>query len=84
MISPQIRRVLGQLARLDPDDLTAWGQVQMGTEAARTILGALADAETLAAVRALLDSDRVSVEALRTLLATTGTETVELRTRTTA
>jgi len=78
VISPQIRRVLEQLARLDPDDLTAWGMVQMGTEAARVILAALQDAETLQAVRALLEADRVSVEALRALVATSGTETLEI------
>lgn len=78
MISPQIRRVLEQLARLDPDDLTAWGMVQVGTESARVILAALQDAETLQAVRALLEGDRVSVDALRALVTTSGGETIEI------
>jgi len=78
MISPQIRRVLEQLARLDPDDLTAWGMVQVGTESARVILTALQDAETLQAVRALLEGDRVSVDALRALVTTSGVETIEI------
>jgi hypothetical protein len=78
MISPQIRRVLEQLARLDPDDLTAWGMVQVGTESARVILTALQDAATLQAVRALLEGDRVSVDALRALVTTSGVETIEI------
>lgn len=78
MISPQIRRVIEQLARLDPDDLTAWGMVQVGTESARVILTALQDAETLQAVRALLEGDRVSVDALRALVTTSGVETIEI------
>ena len=78
MISPQIRRVLEQLARLDPDDLTAWDMVQVGTESARVILAALQDAETLQAVRALLEGDRVSVDALRALVTTSGVETIEI------
>lgn len=79
MISPQIRRVLEQLARLDPDDLTAWGMVQVGTESARVILAALQDAETLQAVRVLLDSGRVDPTTLRALLSASGAETLELR-----
>jgi hypothetical protein len=55
-----------------------FGMVQVGTESARVILAALQDAETLQAVRALLEGDRVSVDALRALVTTSGVETIEI------
>lgn len=79
MIPAATRRALEQLARLDPGDLTAQGPVQMGTETARAILAALDDAETMRAVRALLECDRVSARALRALVATRGVETLDIR-----
>lgn len=72
-------RVLEQIAHLSPGDLTAVGPVIIGTEAARTILSSLEAAETLQAVRALVDGGKVTPGTLRALLATSGVETVEIR-----
>ena len=74
-------RIIEHIAHLDHGDLTAVGPVVLGTEGCRTILAALRDAETLRAVRALVDGGMVSAGTLRTLLTTSGTETVEIRGR---
>lgn len=74
-------RAIKQIASLGPRELTAVGPVVLGTEACRAILQALEDAETLQAVRALMQGGNVSVETLRALLANSGTETVEIRQR---
>lgn len=81
MIPAPTRRVFEQLARLEPGDLTAWAPVTIGTEAARELLQALQDAETLRAVRALIESGRASPDMLRTLLAATPVETHQIRQR---
>lgn len=72
-------RALEQIASLAPGDLTAVGPVIIGTDAARTILSSLDAAETLQAVRALVDGGKVTPGTLRALLATSGVETVEIR-----
>ena len=79
MIPPHIRRILEHIASLEPRELTAWGPVWIGTEASREILAALDERATLAAIRALLDADRVSLDALRALVASSGKETIEIR-----
>lgn len=81
MIPPQTLRVIEHIATLGPGDLTAVGPVVLGTEGCRTILAALRDAETLQAVRALVEGGKVTPGTLRALLATTGVETVEIRGR---
>lgn len=81
MIPSTTRTALEQLARLNPAGLTAVGHVLVGTETARTILHALDDAQTLKAVRALLDGGHMNTAMLRALLATGGEETTDVRAR---
>lgn len=81
MIPSTTRAALEQLARLNPGDLTAVGHVLIGTETARAILQALDNAQTLQAVRALLDGRHMNTVMLRALLATGGEETIDVRAR---
>lgn len=78
MIPASTLRIIEHIATLGPGDLTAVGPVVLGTVGCRTILSALQDAETLKAVRALLEGDRVSIDALRALVTTSGVETIEI------
>ena len=78
MIPPRILRIIEHIAQLEPQEVTAWGPVVLGTESCREILAALRDAATLHAVRALLASGNVSTHALSTLISSNGTETVEI------
>ena len=78
MIAHRILRIMEHIAQLEPQELTAWGPVWLGTEACREILSALRDAETLHAVRALLASGNVNTHALSALISANGTETVEI------
>ena len=78
MIAHRILRIIEHIAQLEPQEVTAWGPVVLGTESCREILAALRDAETLHAVRALLASGNVSMHALSALISANGTETVEI------
>ena len=71
-------RIIEHIAQLEPQEVTAWGPVVLGTESCREILAALRDAATLHAVRALLASGNVSTHALSALISANGTETVEI------
>ena len=78
MIAHRILRIIEHIAQLEPQEVTAWGPVVLGTESCREILAALRDAETLRSVRALLASGNVSTHALSALISANGTETVEI------
>ena len=78
LMAPQTQRIIGTIAQLEPQEVTATGSRRLGTRSCQEILAALRDAETLHAVRALLASGNVSTHALSALISSNGTETVEI------
>jgi hypothetical protein len=75
MISPGVAARLREIADVHPGDLASRGTVLIGDHDAREILAAV---DTLQAVRLYLDAPAPSLDTLRTLLRTSGIETVQL------
>lgn len=75
MISPGVAARLREIADVHPGDLASRGTALIGDHDAREILAAV---DTLQAVRLYLDAPAPSLDTLRTLLRTSGIETVQL------
>lgn len=74
-LSSKLLARLQELADLDPEDLTGW--MHLYPHEATQILAVAEDAEVLRAVRTLVLEHNVSGAALRTLLASPTTETLQ-------
>ncbi|MBI1394913.1 MAG: hypothetical protein GC151_02945 [Betaproteobacteria bacterium] len=74
-LPPKLRDRLEELANLDPEDLTGW--MHLYTHEAQQILAIAEDAEVLRAIRSLVLDHNVTGQALRTLLASPTTETLQ-------
>ena len=75
MITPGLLLRLREVADIGPDDCASFAMLRIGDHDAREILAAV---DTLQAVRLYLDAPAPSLDTLRTLLRTSGIETVQL------
>lgn len=74
-LSPKLQTRLQDLAELDPEDLTGW--MHLYAHEAQQILKIAEDATALHAIRVLVLEHNLSGPALKTLLASPTTETLQ-------